>query len=305
MWHGRLASESASRAAPHFFVRRAGACGTISHMPDEPDQGGPETIEPRRAAVRPRGRVSPDGEVLPIDEHVQRLFAGHKWGAVAICGRHGSGKSTALAHLAATLPDARSIQFIDDELLDLKQALARRQRVVFMAASRPKIASLGAVELVPWNQDDLIEYLLAKHKDRCASVMHRILADDSVNLGGIPELWAIVLDELAADVGLGTVRAALRRGIERLRPGNGWESGSSRACLLVLTGSPLPFEDTPSDRHGSTASKAAAPPRCAGHGPERTDRGDSVRRTVGARGLARKIAAGSCAGSRRARHGIA
>ena len=48
--------------------------------------------------------------------------------------------------------------------------------------------------LAPWDQDDLIEYLLATHRDRCASVMARLKASDD---RGLPRGHPRALDHRA------------------------------------------------------------------------------------------------------------
>ena len=71
---------------------------------------------------------------------------------------------------------------------------------------------------ISWSNDDLIEYLLSAHRDRCCSVMARLKASgDSGFLEGIPELCVVVLDQMARDESIGDVRTALRRALaERL-----------------------------------------------------------------------------------------
>src|SRR5207248_9544739 len=69
----------------------------------------------------------------------------------------------------------------------------------------------SSYRLASWGQDDLIEYLLTVHWDRCASVMARLKASgDREFLQGIPELWTAVLDRMAGDESVGDVRTALR-----------------------------------------------------------------------------------------------
>jgi uncharacterized protein YjbI with pentapeptide repeats len=66
--------------------------------------------------------------------------------------------------------------------------------------------------LASWNQDDLIEYLLAAYPDHCAGIMSRLTeANDGEFIAGIPELWTIVLDRMASDGSIRDVRTALRR----------------------------------------------------------------------------------------------
>ena len=66
----------------------------------------PFMFTPQTAVVRPR-IVSPvSGEILPLDDAVAgELARGAR--IIQISGGPGSGKTTALAHLVATLPPAR------------------------------------------------------------------------------------------------------------------------------------------------------------------------------------------------------
>ncbi len=83
------------------------------------------------------------------------------------------------------------------------------------ASKNPPVGQCAAVlQLMGWCDDDLIEYLLARHPARCASVMNRILpCADRDALAGIPEVWACVLEAMARDGRLLTVEAALRKAI--------------------------------------------------------------------------------------------
>ncbi len=63
-----------------------------------------------------------------------------------------------------------------------------------------------ALRLAPWTRDEVIEYLLSVHRDRCAAVMARLRSqDDCVDAAGLPDLWRPVLDRLRA-----TIRSPMR-----------------------------------------------------------------------------------------------
>ena len=81
---------------------------------------------------------------------------------------------------------------------------------------------LARLDLTPWSDDDLIEYLLAVHPRQCASVMQRLgkSAREGGLLGGVPELWTVVLDELAA---------ATPRNRTASSPSLAWASSSTSA----------------------------------------------------------------------------
>ncbi len=75
------------------------------------------------------------------------------------------------------------------------------------------------LQMQPWADDDFIEYLLARHHQRCTSVMARVLASDGRDeLCGSPELWIPVLDCMAANDSATNVRKALRHFINHCTP---------------------------------------------------------------------------------------
>jgi uncharacterized protein YjbI with pentapeptide repeats len=170
-------------------------------------------IVPQTALVRPRV-VSPiSGEVLPLEEVVaDQLAAGSR--IVQVSGGPGAGKTTALAHLAATLLPDKDLVFLDDPAVGFVAAHASRLRVI--CAGRQRYPEIGPVivplPLAPWNDDEVIEYLRAVAPDRCGSVMKRwsALADKS-ELAGNPALVRAVADKLLADDALASLRVALQR----------------------------------------------------------------------------------------------
>ena len=178
------------------------------HSPQPP----PLPLVPRRAVVTPRARAVPDGEVLPLHHHIQRLLRHGAQGWVNVFGPRGSGKTAALEHLVAVLPPESGVLLID-ECGTAKSMRRRAERSLIIAASRDRWHGmhLAAFEMARWTDDDLIEYLLTRCKERCASVMGRLKDDSSrAALGGAPELWAVVLEEMIAHDALATPAEALR-----------------------------------------------------------------------------------------------
>jgi uncharacterized protein YjbI with pentapeptide repeats/energy-coupling factor transporter ATP-binding protein EcfA2 len=186
---------------------------------------GADGVTAEQARVRPRV-VSPDtGEAILLEEEIGSMIQAGRGGLVAITGGPGSGKTTALGHLAAILPPwARDrVRLIDQpdhrEALDahasdwaVLQAAAADRYLVIVAPRPPSRLNRHAIyRLASWGQDDLIEYLLTAHRENCASVMTRLKAGgDGDFLEGIPELWTVVLDRMARDESVDDVRTALR-----------------------------------------------------------------------------------------------
>ncbi len=137
-------------------------------------------------------------------------------GAVEILGGRGAGKTTALEHLAATLVSPSRVVLLDDPDVAEVDSSAPGVLVIFTSRMRRDALTDTSLALAPWTDDDIIEYLLAVHPAQCRSVMQR-LQDDSFRraVRGEPQLWHIVLDEMARDEALPGARDALRRGVER------------------------------------------------------------------------------------------
>src|SRR4051812_5295310 len=168
---------------------------------------------PSRAVVTPRACAAPDGEPLPLHDHVRRLLARGMTGVVNVFGGRGSGKTTALRHLADLLPPEAPVVLRDlaEPSRRITDADRRRCLVVLATCRRAVVPHLAAFRMAPWTNDDAIEYLLAKRPDRCASVMDRLKQSPTgATTQGLPRLWAIVLDEMIASDAIATPAEALR-----------------------------------------------------------------------------------------------
>lgn len=172
-------------------------------------------IQPQRAPVRPRIVCPASGEALPLEDEMRRLLDAGVRGIVAILGEAGAGKTTALQHLAAVLPSEAGFLLLDE--CDLAgHCNAPTDRLVIYAAqwAQAESSRVAAYWLAPWDNDDAIEYLLAVHKDRCASVMARLRREGDALCRGLPELWRVVLDRLACDETIPDGRSAMRHEVQ-------------------------------------------------------------------------------------------
>ena len=190
-------------------------------------------IEAKRAPVRPHVLSAQGSSPLLLEDEVRTFVEARMRGNIALVGPTGSGKTTALEHLAAVLPDARRLILLDEpnpnQLTDAPDGL-----VIYTAASACTGDHLAVYHLAFWNRDDLIEYLLAVHRPRCAAVMGRVRHSDYPLLGGVAELWRIALDRLAGDDDLPDVRRALHRHLQDHLADTDLLERARSACLNTL-----------------------------------------------------------------------
>lgn len=162
-------------------------------------------VRSQRAAVVPRVLSEVSGDPFALEEMVQPYLG--QAGAVAILGPAGSGKTTALAHLAAVLP-GRIALFDEDAGAAQVQEAARAGLALYAGDRIHRIPHLATLLLASWGKDEALEYLMAVHRAACGDVMPRLAADpDLAMLGGSAELWCAVLDRMAG--GAISVAAAL------------------------------------------------------------------------------------------------
>lgn len=159
-------------------------------------------------AVCPRVISPTTGDPLPLVDLVRDALGNEACKRIALVGRAGSGRSTALAALEDILPA--------DRMRDDVEAPPDRGDDVLVYAAEPPWTDDGAtvLELAPWGMDEVIEYLLACHPERCASVVARI--DDPEFARGLPAIWVPVLDAMARNENLRDVRTALRGNLDDL-----------------------------------------------------------------------------------------
>lgn len=183
--------------------------------PGSPGAGG---IVPARAPVVPRVRLPGQEAAVPIEQRARELLARNPRCLIELVGPPGSSKTTAVAHLWAALGAELSLRVIEKgdhstTLFELHPTPRVRTARAFcnLTANAPV-----KLEMAPWTDDDLAEYLLATHPGRCKAVMLRLRADpDRATLNGLPELWRVVLDEMAADNSIHTVDMAFLRFLDR------------------------------------------------------------------------------------------
>ena len=191
---------------------------------------------PLPAPVRPRVIAPETGDVLPLEEAIRPALTRGR-GAIEILGGPGSGKTTALEHLAAVLDPAENVLLLDEPEAAGVAVEAHERLVVYSAGARHGHLTDTSFRLASWGDDDLIECLLAVQPARCQSVMRRVrAAADRRRLQGRPELWRIVLDRMAADESLDDIREALRREWQARCPDQQTHRAAGTYCLAILMG---------------------------------------------------------------------
>jgi len=174
--------------------------------------------------------------VLPVEDLIEPLLG--ETGTVALLGGFGSGRTTALRHLRSTLPSWGLRCFDEPGEVPVAEAAAVRL-VVYTGRQALSLRARLELRLEPWGMEDLAEYLLARHRERCRSVLARVRAlqgDDP--FAGSPELWAAALDEMAADETLGDVWEALDRRVRRALGDADTTARAGAASLAVVIHGP-------------------------------------------------------------------
>jgi len=188
-------------------------------------------VIPRLAPVRPRVYSLETGDTRPLDAVVAELLEQREYPIIHLRGGAGTGKTVALAHLAAMPWLGQPIEFVDDA-----SGVAGFHRVI--CASRGQLQYAGvSLCLAPWTRDEWIEYLLAVRPDHCAAALGCMEADpDTKALAGNPALCSLVLDALVADAPLSTVRAVIERELDVALRSRKERRLAGVFCLSILRG---------------------------------------------------------------------
>jgi uncharacterized protein YjbI with pentapeptide repeats len=150
---------------------------------------------------------------------VADLVQGGEGVPIQIIGGPGSGKTSALRHLASVLadwfPPSNALDFIFlDEPRSIEETLllAKKGQVILTYPSLSEVECWPTLQISSWEEDDLLEYLRSRYPARCGDILAALRQTrDAEKLEGIPELWTMTLDYLAThDVRVVPVLAALR-----------------------------------------------------------------------------------------------
>jgi uncharacterized protein YjbI with pentapeptide repeats len=202
-----------------------------------------------RASVKPHVISPTTGEVLALEDAVASWIERDARGIILVSGDPGFGRTTAINHLAAVLPKKPHIRFADhtDVLpCEIDQESIRNLLLITSAddsngARRSGPHLLAEYFLAGWSFDDVIEYLLDRWPDRCASVVARLKAADqerggeSHSLEGCPAVWRVALDRMAQDDAVTSAVDAVLDEIAELAGSPECLSALQDFCLIAAT----------------------------------------------------------------------
>ncbi len=129
-------------------------------------------FEPLRAAVRPRVVSSETGDSVLLEDEVADWLASRSR-MLEIVGGPGSGKTTALRHLAAVFGPLAGVSWLDDVKPAEFVPIGRTVYTTLNSCRQPDCLSL---RLAAWTDDELLEYCLSRHRERCTSILARCRA---------------------------------------------------------------------------------------------------------------------------------
>lgn len=173
-----------------------------------------------RAPVRPRFVSPSTGEALTLEESVVEAVRHFHRGVIEIAGPPGSGKTCAVSHLHAVMPDDLAVEFLTD--ID---AIRRADKICSVVEVHTDDVQhdhqILRFDLAPWGLDEVIEYCLSRFGENGARLTQRVIgARDLDLLDGNAELFAFVIDSFAADENLQSVLAAFQSVIASETDGN-------------------------------------------------------------------------------------
>lgn len=170
-------------------------------------------MEPQRALVKPRALSPATGDTFALEDAIEGWVERDARGIVLVSGETGSGRTTAIRHLASVFSGRPHIRFVDhwesiSETITA-ETIDDLLLITAISGSGPQARAGGHLladyRLAKWSFDDLVEYLIKRWPHRCASVIARLkqaadrTADSLDVLDGNPRAWRIALDRMADD----------------------------------------------------------------------------------------------------------
>lgn len=191
---------------------------------------------PQFALVRPRVTRRGDRDPLPIEDVVAHLVdqlddRPNGW-VIEISGPRGSGKTTAVAHVAAALGDTPRLTFLDQPTPAELNVPAGH--IAIAADLAPGSYRVGIeLKLAPWGRDDLLEYLLATHPEACGSALSRL--GPAAVRRWTPRIAVVALERFATNEQAHNVPIELANYVRERVPDDAQWTAACRYGLAALT----------------------------------------------------------------------
>lgn len=195
-------------------------------------------VEPQLAPVTPRAIAPDGGEVVALEALVRPIVESGVGGFVGVFGPPGSGKSTALRHLAAVMSDEierERLVVLDGDPSRHFDVVPDKLLVAYSESSRIIRGVVAGFRLAPWTLDDVIEYVLAVYPAKAKSILDRVrVAEDAPILAGNAQLWVRVIQEMAHDESATSIRLTLARFVRSLLREDSVEHVATDYCVSAL-----------------------------------------------------------------------
>lgn len=156
----------------------------------------PHEPQPQRALVRPRVTMLRSGQRLLLEEEVAALLAKRRGGHLMLLGGTGSGKTSALRHLAYVFAGHSRLRLHDDT--PPRERPRTEDVVVEAAPSEVTETPHEKRYLAPWNDEQCTEYVAAAHPSCVIRTMSAWQRTGLVaELGRWPGICTCVLDHFS------------------------------------------------------------------------------------------------------------
>jgi uncharacterized protein YjbI with pentapeptide repeats len=190
-------------------------------------------FHPSQVPVRPRVIAEQSRGTVLLEDLVEEMLANGDVSLLRVNGARGSGLTTAQNYLQERFGSQAGLRFTK-EISKLPWPSRPSSLWIGFPLTDSSLGRILRCDMADWGQDELIEYLLATHRDRCASVMRRIHHDPRTSsMKGNANLWSQVLVLLADDEGLLDLKAALVRVIDMQFPDVEFRERLARLCFLA------------------------------------------------------------------------
>src|SRR5690606_36100748 len=141
------------------FIRSGTPAVGIMRVPVRSDQGDVvwPMLKPALAPVRPHVISPVTGDSVPLEDEGRGYLERRQTGLIVLLGEADSGKTTALAHLAARLPADDLVRLVDNYAQETSPEVPRGGLTICARRQPPPWRVLATLRLQLWGRDEWIE----------------------------------------------------------------------------------------------------------------------------------------------------